>query len=660
MILRFTIGPVQEFVRQSRRTRDLWASSFLFSFLAGHAMKGAEACGKVILPRLEDDRLFAYIQGKTYGDKPRIGSLPNRFDLETNTSEEAARVAIASFHAAWQNICDQVWDRFIEPVAKHGHETKKIFDRQVGSFWEIQWVAAPNESELLGLLEKRKAWRSRVPNEEPGDKCVIMSRYQELSGYHRSRERERQDHFWKELKRHNHLRDYELRQQERLCSIALVKRLYAHDKVVAKALGWNPGTKNWPSTLHVAATPWIIDVVNNDANRAQAYAAHVREIDDEANRERPHSAMASNVKQHDLTSLDANLFFVNAVGNDKTTFTDTPIDSERRKALREELVRLYGKCEDNPVGPPASFYALVLMDGDRVGSLLADATIGPEGVSRALDAFTKEVSGIVDSFYGSTVYAGGDDVLALVPVPGALACAAKLREAYRAAFGGNPKATTSAGIVLAHIRRPLMQILDEAHRLLDDVAKEQNGRDSIAISLLRSGDRALQWVTTWDDEQGVSRLGRVFEMRDKWLKKAERRRRGNQAALVAGEISSGLVYRLREVLGLLCGWPQWEAGATGAYAGAEDDVVKLFAAEIRRMLRASGLEGEDDGENQQEAEQMAHELLPLVYPCERIGEAPNLTIQVNRQRLGLDGLLLALFLSTDGKERDHGAMEAAQ
>jgi hypothetical protein len=99
---------------------------------------------------------------------------------------------------------------------------------------------------------------------------------------------------------------------------------------------------------------------------------------------------------------------------------------------------------------------------------------------------------------------------------------------------------------------------------------------------------------------------------------------------------------------------------TRTYAGADDDVVKLFAAEIRRMLRASGLEGEDDGVNQKEAEQMARELLSLVYPCERIGEAPNVTIQMDRQRLGLDGLLLALFLSTDGKERDHGAMEASR
>ena len=37
--LYFTIGPVQTFVAQSRRTRDLWASSYLLSHLADVAMR---------------------------------------------------------------------------------------------------------------------------------------------------------------------------------------------------------------------------------------------------------------------------------------------------------------------------------------------------------------------------------------------------------------------------------------------------------------------------------------------------------------------------------------------------------------------------------------------------------------------------------------------
>ncbi len=37
-ILQFTLGPVQGFVAQARRTRDFWAGSFLLSYLTGKAM----------------------------------------------------------------------------------------------------------------------------------------------------------------------------------------------------------------------------------------------------------------------------------------------------------------------------------------------------------------------------------------------------------------------------------------------------------------------------------------------------------------------------------------------------------------------------------------------------------------------------------------------
>ena len=37
-ILHLSIGPVQTFVAQARRTRDFWAGSFLLSWLSGQAM----------------------------------------------------------------------------------------------------------------------------------------------------------------------------------------------------------------------------------------------------------------------------------------------------------------------------------------------------------------------------------------------------------------------------------------------------------------------------------------------------------------------------------------------------------------------------------------------------------------------------------------------
>ena len=50
-IFHFTLGPVQSFVAQARRTRDLWAGSFLLSWLSGQAMKSIlEQGGQIIFP----------------------------------------------------------------------------------------------------------------------------------------------------------------------------------------------------------------------------------------------------------------------------------------------------------------------------------------------------------------------------------------------------------------------------------------------------------------------------------------------------------------------------------------------------------------------------------------------------------------------------------
>ena len=41
----FTLGPVQSFVAQARRTRDFWAGSFLLSWLSAVAIQAVKAQG---------------------------------------------------------------------------------------------------------------------------------------------------------------------------------------------------------------------------------------------------------------------------------------------------------------------------------------------------------------------------------------------------------------------------------------------------------------------------------------------------------------------------------------------------------------------------------------------------------------------------------------
>ena len=106
-----SVGPVQGFVAQSRRTRDLWGSSYLLSFLTGHAMRGAaKAGGRIVQPMVDEDPLYRWIGGDREGEAPRIGSLPNRFAVETDgNARDVADAAVKVLETAWGRVCDAVW-----------------------------------------------------------------------------------------------------------------------------------------------------------------------------------------------------------------------------------------------------------------------------------------------------------------------------------------------------------------------------------------------------------------------------------------------------------------------------------------------------------------------------------------------------------------------
>lgn len=65
---------------------------------------------------------------------------------------------------------------------------------------------------------------------------------------------------------------------------------------------------------------------------------------------------------------------------------------------------------------------------------------GEDAAKQGLAAFTERVFGILRKHNSATIYAGGDDVLALLPLDTAIPAAVDLQQAYRAAFGGQKRA----------------------------------------------------------------------------------------------------------------------------------------------------------------------------------------------------------------------------
>ena len=544
-VFHFTLGPVQGFVAQARRTRDLWAGSFLLSWLSGYAMKTVlDQQGSIVFPKVTDDSgrpvdpLLRAICGDFGNDgknRPRIGSLPNRFKAEVSDSFDPSKVE-SVIQQKWKELADKVYERFIANALKDTEisdrlsEVRDIWECQIDDFWEINWVLGDkpaSQGEDDRWLDLRKNWRSHWPRPEGGDHCTVMADYQELSGYIRSKgkkEREAQDRFWAIIRDKAPDDVLDIRPNERLCAIALVKRLFPRlakfDNELESTIGWVPGHSpeavgNWPSTTYMAVAPWMASL-QQEPDLIKALTTYIEIADDNignfAKRMSEQATYLSTLKplntkpyrKWHLGDIDGDLLHIHALSNHRTTFLSSdPLDNQgndKNADKRETLIRAL-RTLYKVAGKPRSYYAMLLMDGDSLGAMLRTQDQGK--VSSALLAFTNKVTEIVDKdaeHGGVTIYAGGDDVFALLPLDTAIPCAQALRRAYGDAFSkeGITNATASCAIVYAHHQAPLRKIIQEAHYQLDNIAKDGNGRDSLVLAVYKPGGVTAQWVSGWE------------------------------------------------------------------------------------------------------------------------------------------------------------------
>lgn len=644
--LYFTIGPVQTFVSQSRRTRDLWASSFLLSHLADVAMKAVEGkFGEIILPdRTPEDHAIES------GQIPH-GRWPNRFVLAhvpEAKAKDAADAAQTAFLDEWTSISQRIWKEFVEPIAAQGKETSAIWQRQVYHFWEITWVYAPPASdEQPDALACRKNWRTTPVTVEPGDHCTIIGNLQELSGFIRSRESKRQDEFWKALRTQKKMKGLDLGDHERLCAVAFVKRMFP--KVADEILNKQMSAERWLSTPYIAAIPWLKNVCHSHLDDVRTYLAKVKELcaDNSWRREDP-----GTLTQHwnlptgceEVVRLDGDLLHETALVNRDTPIGEPGAEDQRKRA---ELLKALQVLQKRVDSQPSSFYSVVLMDGDSMGKLLSEARgrdpqKGEKSATRALGKFAQTVPGIVGEHDGVTVYCGGDDVLALVPVDSALRCVQSLSRAYQTAFSErspdySSKATISAAIVFCSFRAPFREVIGLAHHLLDDIAKERTGRDSLAVAVLKSGGVTCQWAAPWNvlSDGDMTVLDSLVEC----LRGSDER---------SGNLSSGILHQIRDRFASLTNDPLKEPGRFGELP-EEIDIEPVLVGEYRRTQGRW-----DDASSSESAALFPDNTIQLLLKvCRRSRRTAEGETRTDKRSLGIDGPLLVRFLSKETRRPCH-------
>lgn len=579
--LSFSIGPVQSFVAQARRTRDLWAGSWLLSFLAESALAAAEAGGTSIIPHRPEDT-----RGIVTSIKGAIGGYPNRFELAFESEEDAkasARRAEDAFHKAWQKVADAVWDSFVKPIASLGNDTEAIWQRQVRNFWELSWVVTevdPEAKNIGHLATCRKLFRNVSAKPEPGIKCSLMGTLQEISGYYGRGKRQKQADFWDAFMRQSSVGSLDLREGERLCAIALIKRLFP--RVIGQAIGPEAeknlaGQANWPSTAFFAALPWL-KFIGEDPAKLQAAADYAEWARKEFGWQQSEDRAAREAGIP-WAGLDAPAWFSSAVRANEPSKASDPGKAKDPAPLLKALARLH----DTAGAKPIPFYALLLMDGDSMGALLQ--SLGdPAALSKGLHTFAAKVAPIIKKHQGRTIYAGGDDVLALVPAVHALAAATELSAEYRVSFDSvsDDVSTISGAIVYAHWTFPLRQILATAHHLLDDIAKDQTGRDSLAIGIILGSGLSAVWAAPWKaalgHTDGSHALATVIDRFGIDEKEKD-----------TPEFNASYLYNLRDQFSKLFSKPLEKPGEFGNVkidtGGENTDVIaELAHAEYRRRI----------------------------------------------------------------------------
>ena len=251
-------------------------------------------------------------------------------------------------------------------------------------------------------------------------------------------------------------------------------------------------------------------------------------------------------------------------------------DEDKRRRTERLVERMLGKEADR--NRIETYYALLLMDGDHMGRILSgdhpETDDGPVCAISYLNSFHPKVRNKFDTlarenpalrrygeqiramspnrhltisaalndfalhivpevvereFLGRVLYAGGDDVMAMLPIADLLPAMQRLRCAYsgddsrdtlidwKAARGQHGLvykdgfaflrgrlmrvmggATASCGAVVAHHQAPLTAVMREL-REAEQRAKNQGGRDAFSLTVVKRSGGALHLTAKWGE-----------------------------------------------------------------------------------------------------------------------------------------------------------------
>lgn len=229
---------------------------------------------------------------------------------------------------------------------------------------------------------------------------------------------------------------------------------------------------------------------------------------------------------------------------------ETMVRKELQHAQRKRQDLLISRAKEVHLPEPKPYYAILVADGDHMGKYLrgesgptfeqayhpwmveklrdigADLSrVRPQGMaaqlafSGALSDFTRKAGETIAKHHGTCVYAGGDDVLAVLPVATALLAAKELAHDFSTYV---PGATLSAGLAIVHCQEDLRSAIGEA-RQAEQLAKST--RNALGCRIARRSGDTTEALAPWALIPDWHRMSTLLASRsDRWIHHLEAER----------------------------------------------------------------------------------------------------------------------------------------
>ncbi len=454
------------------------------------------------------------------------------------------------------------------------------------------------------------------------------------------------------------------RKSDRLGVVNLVKRVW--HKVRLGNHGFDQGRFAFASVPAIAAAPWKAKVVQVLLEQPGVCASllHLKAQIEAAESLLDFDLPSSNKTGREwLAKVDAAVF-QEAYWNNLQPDGANQVNVEAAQGALRGFLGELNKCG---IGKPSCYFAVLALDGDqigkwlsgektpKIGEVLTDGAAkyfrtqladrkyeNKQGIADWLGAnrplspsyhlqFSESLANfalyaarrIVEAHYGQLIYAGGDDVLAMLPADEAIACAQGLRMAFQgdsklpsrypglfsAAPEGfirladrnhdnqgdwnrgarrpsepswpllvpGPKATISVGLAIGHIKEPLQDLVQEA-QAAEKRAKAPPGK---AVWPREPGNCEWESASGWDRDAVAATLFKRSGESIQWGAKFDSKafallqyfqlhyRQPVDQARAEMPISGKLPYRIAEMLGKF-----------GELTPVDADIFKIAMAEL--------------------------------------------------------------------------------